>query len=432
MKNSQKNKITFIDLCCGLGGIRIGFEQACQQLGYDSQCVFYADIKLTALKAYQRNFHDDIFDVTKCDIKKTDPTNIPDFDFLLAGFPCQPFSNAGKRLGFEDTRGTLFFHIANIIKEKKPTGFLLENVEGLVTHQKGKTLETILNVLNDLEYHVEFKILNACDFGVAQHRNRIYIIGRNDRKPKPLSDFHESHSCIRDIIDESVPAVETEFTQKLLKTFSITDLYGKAIKDKRGGKNNIHSWDIALKGSVSKNEKQFLDILLKERRKKHWAEKIGIDWMDGMPLTEKMIRTFYDVPDLHEMLLFLTEKGYLKYEHPKKRIKNENGNTVRVRDTTLEKGYNIVSGKLSFEFSFILNPDGIAPTLVATDMERIGVPVHNGIRKLTVKEGLKLFGFPEWYTLDFIKEREAFDLLGNSVCVPVIKEVSLKLLEDNS
>jgi len=137
-----------------------------------------------------------------------------------------------------------------------------------------------------------------------------------------------------------------------------------------------------------------------------------------------MIAEFYAADNLKEMLDGLVEKGYLAFEHPKKK---ENGK--RVYDTSLPKGYNIVTGKLSFEYSQILNPNDIAPTLVATDVSRLGVPVNGGIRPLTTREGLRLFGFPENYSLDFLKSSKAFDLLGNTVCVPVIEHITESLLK---
>jgi len=150
-KDRNPNIITFIDLFAGMGGMRIGFEQAVAELGFLSECIFSSEIKTHAKAVYQCNFGEDY---THGDITQVNEKDMPDFDFLLAGFPCQAFSNAGKRLGFEDTRGTLFFDVARILKEKKPKGFLLENVEGLVTHNNGATLETILTVLDDLGYNV--------------------------------------------------------------------------------------------------------------------------------------------------------------------------------------------------------------------------------------------------------------------------------------
>ena len=145
--------------------------------------------------------------------------------------------------------------------------------------------------------------------------------------------------------------------------------------------------------------------------------------MDGMPLPERLIFTFYPHPYLHELLEVLSKKGYLTFEHPKRKVGNR-----RIADPALEKGYNIVTGKLSFEYSKVLSPYEVTPTLVATDVQKLAVPVGGGVRTLTTNEGLRLFGFPEDYTLDFLTEREAFDLLGNTVCIPVIKAVSERLL----
>lgn len=418
----NEHSVKFIDLFSGLGGIRLGFEQALAEHGLVGKCVFSSDIKPAAIKAYHKNFNHN----PKCDITKVSPASIPNFDFLLAGFPCQAFSQAGLGLGFQDTRGTLFFDIAKILMEKKPLGFVLENVEGLVSHDKGKTFKVIITTLQELGYHIQYKVLNGKDFGLAQSRNRIYIIGYKNTALPELYQFNYSYSTLKDVIEYNVPPIETDFTKKLLSHYSIQDIYGKAIKDKRGGKNNIHSWDIGLKGEVTAEQTELLDLLLRQRRNKKWAEIIGIDWMDGMPLTKEMISTFYDDPNLSEMLEDLVSKGYLTFEYPKKKVGNK-----RVPDETLEKGYNIVTGKLSFEFTKILSPDDVTPTLVATDVSRLAVPVNNGIRKLTVKEGLRLFGFPDNYDLSHLSEAEAFDLLGNTVCVPVIKAVSSKLLKNH-
>ena len=418
--NQNSNEIKYIDLFCGLGGIRLGFEQALREKGLVGKCVFSSDIKPAALKAYKNYFNED----AKCDITKVQISNIPNFDFLLAGFPCQAFSQAGLGMGFQDTRGTLFFDVAKILMEKKPLGFVLENVEGLVNHDKGKTFKVIVNTLEELGYSVATKVLNGKDFGLAQSRNRIYFIGYRGKKVKDLENFTQTHSVLKDIIDYNIPAKHTFFTKKLLEHYKVEELYGKAIKDKRGGDNNIHSWDIGIKGEITQEQRGLLEILLRQRRNKKWADLIGIKWMDGMPLTEEMISSFYSHENLHEMLIDLVDKGYLVYEYPKQLIGNR-----RVPDTTLKKGYNIVTGKLSFEFSKVLSPDDVSPTLVATDVQKLAVPVRDGIRTLTIDEGLKLFGYPEDYHLDFLKESEAFDVLGNTVCVPVIKAVSERLLD---
>jgi DNA (cytosine-5)-methyltransferase 1 len=192
-----------------------------QNLG--GKCVFTSEWDKDAQKTYRANFGEVPFgDITKEATKKF----IPDgFDVLCAGFPCQAFSIAGKRGGFEDTRGTLFFDVAEIIKRKKPKAIFLENVKGLRNHNGGKTLATILNVLrNDLDYFVpEPQIVNAKDFGVPQHRERIYIVGfRKDQGvtefeyPKPL----KKKVKFADVKEKKVPATKyflsTQYVQTLI------------------------------------------------------------------------------------------------------------------------------------------------------------------------------------------------------------------------
>jgi DNA (cytosine-5)-methyltransferase 1 len=237
-----------------------------------------------------------------------------------------------------------------------------------------------------------------------------------------LENFPEKKVVLDSILDKGLPIVESNFTRQLFKNYTPEEVVGKAIKDKRGGADNIHSWDIELKGETTKQQRELLNIMLKERRKRKWAEEIGIKWMDGMPLTEKQIRTFYDVPELHSMLVDLENKGYLTYEYPRELV-----NGLRVPDETKEKGYNIVAGKLSFQFSKILNPNELAPTLVAMDVSKLGVIDGTGLRRLTIRECQRLCGYPEDYDLSMIKESEAFDLLGNTVCVPVIESISKRI-----
>ncbi|MDD4333908.1 MAG: DNA cytosine methyltransferase [Candidatus Pacebacteria bacterium] len=171
-KSETKNyKFKFIDLFAGIGGIRMGFEE------YGGECVFSSEWDKHAQTTYQINFGE----IPYGDITKINAEEIPNFDFLLAGFPCQPFSQAGLKKGFEDTRGTLFFEIARIVEYHKPSVLFLENVRNLASHDNGKTLQVIKKTLEDLGYNVFFKILNAKDFGVPQNRARIYIIGFKDK-----------------------------------------------------------------------------------------------------------------------------------------------------------------------------------------------------------------------------------------------------------
>lgn len=416
--NNSTRPVRFIDLFAGLGGIRIGFEKAFNFHGLKTECVFSSEIKPYAIKAYQNHFKGDY---VSGDITKIKSQDIDDFDFLLAGFPCQPFSFAGKGLGFADTRGTLFFEIERILNNKKPFGFILENVEGLMTHDSGNTLSAILNKLKNLDYEVSWALLDSQHFGVAQSRKRIYIVGTKKEKIN-LEMFPVSTTVLGNILESGKPTVNTTFTKKLFKNFTPEEVIGKAIKDKRGGKNNIHSWEIELKGKTTKEQRKLLNILLKERRKKKWAVEIGIDWMDGMPLTESQIKTFFDTLNLKEILNSLLKKGYLTLEHPRKL---DNGK--RVPDTTKPKGYNIVAGKLSFEFTKILDPTKLAPTLVAMDVSHLGVVDNGGLRRLTIKEAQRLSGFPDNYELSIVSPTEAFDLLGNTVCIPVITSIAERM-----
>ena len=191
----------FIDLFAGIGGFRL----AMQNLG--GKCIFTSEWDIHAQKTYKANFGEVPFgDITKEETKKFIPD---DFDVLCAGFPCQAFSIAGKRGGFEDTRGTLFFDVAEIIKRKKPKAVLLENVRGLTTHDNGKTFQVIISTLEEIGYKVFYKILNAKDFSVPQDRCRIYIVGLKKELFGNNIDFNfpkgnEKYSYISEFLEENV------------------------------------------------------------------------------------------------------------------------------------------------------------------------------------------------------------------------------------
>jgi DNA (cytosine-5)-methyltransferase 1 len=180
----------FIDLFAGIGGFRSGFDE----VGYN--CVFSSEIDIDCRRVYQANFGENPFG----DITKINPKDIPDFDILLAGFPCQPFSISGRKLGFEDTRGTLFFDICRIIREKKPKVVVLENVKHLLHHDRKRTFSTIIATLIQLGYMVSYQILNAKDFGLPQNRERIFIIASKSQKFYFHSLKTESKVILRDFI----------------------------------------------------------------------------------------------------------------------------------------------------------------------------------------------------------------------------------------
>ncbi len=185
----------FIDLFAGIGGIRIPFEEI------GGKCVFTSEWDKFAKQTYAENFGE----MPHGDITKIEPENIPSFDVLLAGFPCQPFSHAGLKKGFEDERGNLFFNIAKIAEIHRPKVLFLENVKGLVGHDKGNTFKTILNVLREeLGYTVHYKVHNAKDFGVPQNRQRIFIVALRDDIDFDFADPPMSPVKVGDILEDNV------------------------------------------------------------------------------------------------------------------------------------------------------------------------------------------------------------------------------------
>ena len=169
---TTEKTIKYFSMFSGIGGFEHGIEKADTQT--DFECVGYSEIDKYAVSIYEKHYpnHTNYGDATKINTK-----DLPNFSFLVGGFPCQAFSLAGKRKGFEDTRGTLFFEIARVLQEKRPRYFLLENVRGLLSHDKGKTFQVILGVLADLGYNVQWIVLNSKNYGVPQNRERIFIEG---------------------------------------------------------------------------------------------------------------------------------------------------------------------------------------------------------------------------------------------------------------
>lgn len=211
---NEREEIRFIDLFSGIGGFRLGLERAG---GF--QCVWSCDNSEWANSIYLRRFKPKRGEHFTANIRQVDENKIPNHDFITAGFPCQAFSYAGKRQGFKDTRGTLFFEIARIAKAKKPSLLLLENVQGLLTHDQGRTFNTILQTLDELGYDAEWQVLDSRGW-IPQRRRRIFIIGHLREKPTSLifPIFEADEGCGQ--VDEEAPYVST-----LTKSYS-ADGYG--------------------------------------------------------------------------------------------------------------------------------------------------------------------------------------------------------------
>lgn len=419
-------KIRFIDLFAGTGGIRLGFEQALAEHGYTTECVKSAEIDPKACETYQLNFGEN----PHADVKAID--ELPPFDALLAGFPCQAFSYAGKQLGFADTRGTLFFEVERILKKYRPSFCFLENVRGLTTHDNGKTFQTILAHLKALGYNVEYRLINASSMGIPQNRTRIYIVGTLNTVPKLTLENNlgasDSHSykiqktnflnfpiypkdlLVKDILEDN-PDLSFDCSKSFCNSLSqivngnLNLLHGKRLIDTRHG-NSIHSWDLGLKGKCSKKEIAFMNLLVSNRRRHNFGTH-----QDGKALTLEQIKTFYLDDNINLIIDSLLKKGYLKVD-------------------SLGK-YNLVCGNMSFEVFKFLDPESISITLTSSDSNRLGI-YHNGrIRRITPRECARLQGYPDSYILH-PKNNFAYKQLGNAVCVPVIRQVISNVLQNTN
>ena len=250
----MQQSIRFIDLFCGIGGFRLGAEIACKHRNLTPNCVFSSDIDPDAQVAYTANFNE----IPVGDITKVSTCDIPTHDILLAGFPCQPFSICGDLKGFEDVRGTLFFDIARILEAKKPKAFILENVKQLRGHNEGKTLQRILQTLQELGYHTDYKVLNALNFGLPQKRERIFIIGfrescnfiwAEDKIPmKPLSEILESEVPSFYYASERIQKnrIEKTLTKKQYEELTIWH-------ENKGGNISAYPYSCALRAGASYN-----------------------------------------------------------------------------------------------------------------------------------------------------------------------------------
>lgn len=275
------NTFKFIDLFAGIGGIRLGFERV------GGTCVFSSEWDEDACKTYTANFSEH----PAGDITKISAADIPDFDILLGGFPCQAFSIIGKQEGFADeTRGTLFFEIERILKAKQPPAFMLENVRNLVAHDKGRTLKVIIEHLEALEYHVYWKVLNALDFGVPQKRERIIIVGFKDDVefsfPEPIPK--EQRKTLTDILEDSVS--DRYYVREEIKNSRISRLkdpnYPKPYisHENIGGSITPHPYSSALRAGASANY-----ILINDERRPTERELLRLQ---GFPDDFKIVVSY--------------------------------------------------------------------------------------------------------------------------------------------
>lgn len=276
-----KHKFTFIDLFAGIGGIRLGFEAV------GGKCVFSSEFDKDACITYEANFGE----YPSGDITKINAKDIPDFDILLAGFPCQAFSIIGKKEGFlNETCGTLFFDIERILKEKQPIAFMLENVRNLVAHDKGNTFKIIKSHLEKLGYYVHTKVLNALDYGVPQKRERIIIVGfKKDvsfefPEPIPLDE----RKSLEDILEKDVDS--KYYVKERIKLSRIERLKDKNYPrpyishENMAGSITPHPYSSALRAGASANY-----ILINDERRPTEREMLRLQ---GFPDSYKIVLSY--------------------------------------------------------------------------------------------------------------------------------------------
>ena len=277
---SPQAKFRFIDLFAGIGGIRLGFESV------GGECVFSSEWDVDAAKTYEANFGEK----PDGDITKISPSNIPDFDILLGGFPCQPFSIIGAKKGFQhETQGTLFFNIEEILRAKKPKAFMLENVRNLTAHDKGRTFRIITEHLINVGYHVYYKVLNALDYGVPQKRERIIIVGFQKDiafefpEPLPVSQ----RASIGDILEPPEEISPKLFVKPEIRNSRLARLKCKDFPKPYISHENVagaitpHTYSCALRAGASANY-----LLINDERRPSEREMLRIQ---GFPDTFKIV-----------------------------------------------------------------------------------------------------------------------------------------------
>lgn len=271
----------FIDLFAGIGGIRLAFESV------GGHCVFSSEWDEAACKTYKANFDE----APAGDITKISSEDIPDFDILLAGFPCQPFSIIGDKEGFlHETQGTLFFEIERILMDKKPPAFMLENVRNLLAHDKGRTFKIIYEHLSNLGYHVHYKVLNALDFGVPQKRERIIIVGFKENVPfhfpTPLSEGEKL--SLSDILETNVDSryyVRKEIRESRLRRIKDPNYPKPYISHENiAGSITPHAYSSALRAGASANY-----ILINDERRPTERELLRLQ---GFPDDFKIVVSY--------------------------------------------------------------------------------------------------------------------------------------------
>ena len=399
----QTNSFTYISLFSGIGG----FEQALTQLG--GECVFASEINEKARESYELLYGD----VPHGDITKIHTDDIPTHDLLVGGFPCQAFSMSGKRKGFEDTRGTLFFDVARIAKVKRPRVILLENVIGLLSHDKKRTIHTILKTLDEIGYYVDINVLKSSDYNVPQKRQRLYFV------------------CIRkDLILNPLATPITKESGAIRKTLEA---------DIRNFFN--FSWPQALERTFTVSDK--LDDIVHERY------HISIERMTALTpvITPKTVNNPYCIAGFMTALWIKTygesirsrnfRQGYRVYDahHIGPTVTSSGGGLAGCGGMYLVKAKKMQGEYTALDIEF---GNGIKKVLFPIEGTSLNAPIIDAeentyyLRRATPLESMRLQGFSEASIKKLnessLSATEFYKQAGNAVSVPVIKEIALMLL----
>jgi len=414
MQNEETKEIRYADLFGGVGGFRLGIQRAwsSRQQGRGSQedllsrrnsptnettwnnykpkCVFYSDIDKYSVQTYNKNFKENH---EPTDITKISTDDIPEIDMLCGGFPCQAFSIAGKRRGFQDTRGTLFFEIARIIKAKRPKIVFLENVKGLLNHEQGKTFRTIIQTISELGYDVQWMVLNSKFFGVPQNRERVFIIGslRGTGRPEilPFRSYEQ----------------EIDSERAIVRTFTAGGHSGGLHSNSTGIIHNVY-------GGFGENKmREFIEY-------------------------SPTIRT----PKGGGHLPMVFQPAQLVNKNRAKKPYNPNDREMKIKVRNDETSYTVKSATHEFMvtertimdlYNHSENSENseICPTLKD--------PCHNDrrvregmkIRRLTPIECERLQGFPDGWT-EGVSDTQRYKQMGNAVTINVIQAIAKKLIND--
>jgi DNA (cytosine-5)-methyltransferase 1 len=339
--------------------------------------------------------------------------------------PVNLFLTLVKKQVLEIPGERYFFEIMRLIDTNKPQAFIFENVRGLSTHDKGRTLETIQHEIKKRGYSFNAFLLNSSNFNLPQNRVRIYILGILDASPQfgLISDLgakdshsynyeqlsllypHRENVAVADILEEN-PEPKYDCSPVFVKALKrlvhddLNKLNGVRLIDYRGG-NSIHSWEMGLRGECSPHEIELMNRFILKRRNKEFGSH-----QDGKLLTKEQISSFFPYPNLDNLLESLVAKKYLQIVNGK---------------------YKPVSGNFSFEVYKFLDPHKISVTLVASDANRLGVYHHNRVRRITPREAARLQGFPDSFILH-PNDDKAYYQLGNSVSINVVKAVAQEVI----